>query len=60
VTIKPETADSAEAPKENESILRNGWSDLSIATSRIMLTLHQPRLRRLQELENIEEDKMPP
>ena len=59
-TTTPEVADSSEAPKENGSILRNDWSDLPTATSRITLTLHQPRLRRLQELENKEEDNMRP
>ena len=58
--LKPNTADSAEAPKENESILRNVTvrSDLPTAIQRITLTLHQTRLRRLQELENREEDNM--
>ena len=60
-TITPEMADRTEAPKENESILRNDWSDFSpTATSRTTLTLHQPGLRRPQELENKEEDNMRP
>ena len=34
VRTTPATADISEAPKENESILRNEWSDLPTATSR--------------------------
>ena len=60
-TITPEMADSTDAPRENESILRNDWSDFSpTATLRTTLTLHQTELQRPQGLENKEEDNMPP
>ena len=58
--IKPAKTDATAADKEYESILRDNQSDPPTALSRITITLHQPPLRRLQELGNREEDKMRP
>ena len=61
VTIMPETADIIEEPKQNESILKNLNDQIYPLLHRgLTLTVHQPLLRRLQELENKEEDKMTP
>ena len=58
--MKPARTAATAVDNEYESILRDDQSDPPTAMSRITITLHQPSLRRLQELGNKEEDKMHP